>query len=118
MREGVYAYPWPTHVDVWQKPSQCCNYLLTENKNFKKRVTGSSLSSVTLLFQGLLTWLYFVLRVIDGHVCGQWDLAGIPCPAQVAINLAIGPGPAVSVSSVMPLEGLPTDASRKPALGW
>ena len=92
MREGVYVYPWPTHVDVWQKPSQCCNYPLTENKNFLKRVTGSSLSSVTLLFQGLLMWLYFVLRVIDGHVCGQWDVAGLPCPAQVAITLALALG--------------------------
>lgn len=87
-----------------------------KRKKKKKRVTGSSLSSVTLLFQGLLMWLYFVLRVIDGHACGQWDVAGIPCPAQVAITLALGPGPAVSVGSVMPLEGLPTDASQKPAL--
>ena len=47
-------YPWPTHVDVWRKPSQCGNYPLIKNKNEKTRVTGSSLSSVTLLFQGLL----------------------------------------------------------------
>ena len=20
-REGTYVYPWPIHVDVWQKPS-------------------------------------------------------------------------------------------------
>jgi len=20
-REGLYVYPWPIHVDVWQKPS-------------------------------------------------------------------------------------------------
>ena len=25
-REGTYACPWPIHVDVWQRPSQYCNY--------------------------------------------------------------------------------------------
>ena len=24
---GAHVYLWPTHVDVWQKPSQYCNYL-------------------------------------------------------------------------------------------
>ena len=23
---GTYMYLWPIHTDVWQKPSQYCNY--------------------------------------------------------------------------------------------
>ena len=30
-------YPWPTHVDIWQKPSQCGNYALIKNKNEETR---------------------------------------------------------------------------------
>jgi len=26
MRWGAHAYLWLIHVDVWQKPSQYCNY--------------------------------------------------------------------------------------------
>ena len=132
-------YPWPTHVDAWRKPSQCCNYPLIKNKNEKTRVTGSSLSSVTLLFQGLLlwtvlcakddwwavghsghslsctrTWTVLCVRMTDG----QWGTVGIPCPAHAPAPFALGPGSAVSMGSVMPLEGLPADASQKPALLW
>ena len=31
-REGACVYPWPIHVDVWQKPSQYCNYPKIKNK--------------------------------------------------------------------------------------
>ena len=31
-REGTYVYLWLIHVDVWQKPTQYCNYPSTENK--------------------------------------------------------------------------------------
>ena len=24
--EGTHVYPWPIHADVWEKPSQYCNY--------------------------------------------------------------------------------------------
>jgi len=34
-REETYIYLWLIHVDIWQKPSQYCNYLLIKNKNFK-----------------------------------------------------------------------------------
>ena len=27
-REGTYVYLWPIHVDVWQKPTQYCNYIV------------------------------------------------------------------------------------------
>ena len=27
-REGTYAYPWPIHVDVYQKPSQSCKVII------------------------------------------------------------------------------------------
>ena len=32
MREGTYVYLWLIHVDVWQKPTQCCNYSSIKNK--------------------------------------------------------------------------------------
>ena len=31
-REGIYAYLWLIHVDVWQKPAQYCNYPPIKNK--------------------------------------------------------------------------------------
>ena len=34
-REGTYVYLWLIHVDVWQKPSQYCNYPLIKNKTEK-----------------------------------------------------------------------------------
>lgn len=36
--------------------------------------------------------LYFVLRIIGGHACGQWDVAGSPCPAHVVVTFALGLG--------------------------
>ena len=35
---GTHVYLQPTHVDVWQKPSQCCNYPpIRINKKKKKK---------------------------------------------------------------------------------
>ena len=31
-REGTYIYLWLIHVDVWQKPTQYCNYPPIKNK--------------------------------------------------------------------------------------
>ena len=31
-REGIYAYLWLIHVDVWQKPAQYRNYPPIKNK--------------------------------------------------------------------------------------
>ena len=31
-REGTYVYLWLIHVDVWQKPTQYCNYASIKNK--------------------------------------------------------------------------------------
>ena len=33
--EGTHAYLCQIHIDVWQKPLQCCNYLPIKI-NFKK----------------------------------------------------------------------------------
>ena len=35
-RGRTYVYLWPTHVYVWQKPSQYYNYPLIKNKFLKK----------------------------------------------------------------------------------
>jgi len=37
-REGTYVSVWLIRVDVWQKPTQYCNYPSIKNKSiFKKR---------------------------------------------------------------------------------
>ena len=39
--EGTYGYLWLIHVDIWQNPSQYCNYPLIKNKTyFKKQSEG------------------------------------------------------------------------------
>ena len=30
--EGTYVYLWLIHADVWQKPTQYCNYPSIKNK--------------------------------------------------------------------------------------
>ena len=35
---GTSVHPWLIHVDVWQKPSQYCNYPPIKIINFKKRI--------------------------------------------------------------------------------
>ena len=37
-REGTYVYLWLIHVDVWQKPTQYCNYPSIKNKLRKNKV--------------------------------------------------------------------------------
>ena len=38
-REGTYIYPWPIHVDVWQKPTQYCKAIILQLKiNFKNNL--------------------------------------------------------------------------------
>ena len=29
---GTHEYPWPIHVDVWQKPSQHCKVIILQLK--------------------------------------------------------------------------------------
>ena len=36
---GIHVYLWPIHVDIWQKPSQCCNYPPIKYINLKKKET-------------------------------------------------------------------------------
>ena len=31
-REGTCVYLWLTHVDVWQKPTQCCKAIILQLK--------------------------------------------------------------------------------------
>ena len=35
---GTRVHPWLIHVDVWQKPSQYCNYPPIKIINFQKRI--------------------------------------------------------------------------------
>ena len=34
--EGTYVYLWLIHVDVWQKPIQCCKAIILQLKISKK----------------------------------------------------------------------------------
>ena len=36
-KEGTYVYLWLIHVDVWQKPTQYCNYPSINKKSKKKK---------------------------------------------------------------------------------
>ena len=36
-REGTYVYLWLIHVDVWQKPTQCCKAIVLQSKKKKKK---------------------------------------------------------------------------------
>ena len=47
-REGIYVFLWLIHVDVWQKPTQYCNYASIKNK-FKKSFISSALPSKSRL---------------------------------------------------------------------
>ena len=31
-RKGAYVHLWLTHVDVWQKPNQCCKAIILQLK--------------------------------------------------------------------------------------
>lgn len=31
-REGTHMYPWPVHVDVWQRPAQRCKAITPQLK--------------------------------------------------------------------------------------
>ena len=35
-REGAYVYLWLIHVDIWQKPIQCCKAIILQLKISKK----------------------------------------------------------------------------------
>ena len=42
---GTHVYPWPIHADVWQKPSQYCNYppiKINKLKNIALYLTNKS----------------------------------------------------------------------------
>ena len=34
--EGTYVYLWLIHVDIWQKPIQCCKAIILQLKISKK----------------------------------------------------------------------------------
>ena len=36
-REGTYVHLWLIHVDVWQKPTQCCKAIVLQLKRERER---------------------------------------------------------------------------------
>ena len=44
-RERTYVYLWLIHVDVWQKPTQYCNYPSIKNKLRKNKVKQTYLEN-------------------------------------------------------------------------
>ena len=46
-RKGTHVCPWLIHVDVWQRPSQYCNYPpIKINKVFKDTCKQKSLGDI------------------------------------------------------------------------
>ena len=46
--EGTHVHLWQIHTDVWQKPSQYCNYPpIKINSNIKKEFNPATLFSCT-----------------------------------------------------------------------
>ena len=54
-REGTYVYLWLIHVDVWQRPAQCCNYSSIKNKQIKKENPVQDVHYGYLFY-----WFFFV----------------------------------------------------------
>ena len=56
--EGTPVYLWPTHVDVWQKPSQYCKVIILQLKQLLKKIQSSSLHTASLQqrYQQLAGW--------------------------------------------------------------
>ena len=54
-REGIYVCLWLFHVDVWQKPTQCCKAIILQLKlnNFFKR--GNNAASMKTTITGTFT---------------------------------------------------------------
>ena len=46
--EEAYVYLWLIHVDVWQKPSQYCNYLPIKNKYIHKNILAIEVADTFL----------------------------------------------------------------------
>ena len=46
-KEGTYAYLWPIHVDVWQKPTQYCKTIILQLKIIFLKKKNNKRASVT-----------------------------------------------------------------------
>ena len=57
---GTNAFLWPIHVDVWQKPSQYCNY--SPFKIINKKYTPENFSQA-IEFQLCIFFFYFLSSV-------------------------------------------------------
>ena len=57
-KEETYVYLWLIHVNVWQKPMQCCKVIILQlrinaflKKEEEKKKEQASISSLTSVFQ-------------------------------------------------------------------
>ena len=78
-RWGTHVYPWPIHVDVLQKPSQYCKFIICQ---FKKKICNEYLAQdmsrlYTLLLVSILmyvSWIHLKLSKIYGCTLRHWSL--------------------------------------------
>ena len=52
-KEGKCVYLWLIYVDVWERPTQCCNYSSIKTKQIKKE------NSVRDIHYGYLFYFFF-----------------------------------------------------------
>ena len=55
-KEGAYVYPWLTHVDVWQKPTQFCKAIILQLKKRKKEISPRRGETLGTLFMARKTF--------------------------------------------------------------
>ena len=67
---GTHVYPWLIHVDVWQKPSQYCNYppIKINKIFFLKMAVGACREIIHSVLKGahflqFSTFLHFSLQI-------------------------------------------------------
>ena len=67
---GTHVYPWLIHVDVWQKPSQYCNYppIKINKIFFFKMAVGACREIIHSVLKGahflqFSTFLHFSLQI-------------------------------------------------------
>ena len=64
-REGTHVYLWPTHVDVWQRPTQFFKAIMLQLKS-KLEKDALSMFYLFLKFSFIFNWRIVTLQYGDG----------------------------------------------------
>ena len=76
-KEGTYVYLWLIHVDVWQKPTQCCKAILLQSKikkerekNVNSKKKNGSHTTHPKVQKTLQIWNKSIYKMKNKHVSG------------------------------------------------